>query len=149
MFEEIIKTHSKFWPYKLFGKPTEARLRNYMQLCVYLIKIFLLCGISSIVTRCVSPIFVKDILLPQDCWIPENSHFAKNVIYIFEIIFYIESITYFPLFDGLYIVITGNIKSQFILLQKALESLNLKEEKEEISWAKLKNITEHHKLVLR
>lgn len=149
VYEDIIQKHSNFWPYDLFGTATELKLRKYMRFCVSLIHFFLVSGVSSIVTRCVSPIFAKDILLPEDCWIPGKSTLAKNLIYLLEVCFYIESITYMPLFDGLYLVITGNIKSQFVLLQNALESINFKKETEEVSWLKLKEFSQHHKLLLR
>nr|XP_015835232.1 PREDICTED: uncharacterized protein LOC107397890 isoform X2 [Tribolium castaneum] len=148
LYEDVIQQHSQFWDYGLFGKTTELRLRKNMKFCVFLIKCFLTSGIASIVVRSISPLFVKDILLPQECWIPGNNPVALKVIYVLEILFYLESTTYFPLFDGLYLIMTGNLKSQLILLQKAVESVDLVRDDDEISWRKLKKCCQHHKLLL-
>nr|XP_015835255.1 PREDICTED: uncharacterized protein LOC107397893 isoform X2 [Tribolium castaneum] len=148
-FEDVIQKHSQFWDYGLFGTKTESRLRKNMEFCFLLLKCFIISGIASIIVRCFSPLFMKELLLPQDCWIPGNQPVAKKIIYVLQIIFYIESMTYTPLFDGLYIIMTGNLKSQLILLQKAIESIDLKRQDDETSWRRVKECCQHHKFLLR
>ncbi|XP_064212725.1 uncharacterized protein LOC107397893 [Tribolium castaneum] len=147
-FEDVIQKHSQFWDYGLFGTKTESRLRKNMEFCFLLLKCFIISGIASIIVRCFSPLFMKELLLPQDCWIPGNQPVAKKIIYVLQIIFYIESMTYTPLFDGLYIIMTGNLKSQLILLQKAIESIDLKRQDDETSWRRVKECCQHHKFLL-
>ncbi|EFA04561.2 odorant receptor 149 [Tribolium castaneum] len=150
LYEDLIKEQSRFWKYDLFGEPTESKLRKNMQFCVSLIKLIVISGIMSTVVHCSSPFLVENIDLPQSCWIPGNNSIVKNIIYVAESAIHIECLNYLAVFDGLYLLTTTNLKAQFVLLQKAIESITFKSGDEETyAWTQLKACSQYHIYLLR
>ncbi|XP_064212959.1 uncharacterized protein LOC107397885 [Tribolium castaneum] len=147
-FEELIEMHSQFWDYSLFGKTTESKIRKSTGLYKFILKCYVVCGVISVSLRSLAPIFAKNLVLPQDCWIPGNSTIARFIIYAFETVLYAEGVSYYTFFDGLLLMITANLKAQFILLQKAIQSINFETDSSETAWVKLVKCCEHHKFLL-
>ncbi|XP_044268810.1 uncharacterized protein LOC123013990 [Tribolium madens] len=148
LYEEILEQQFHYWNYGLFGESTETKLRKNMEICVSILKFLLMNASISVGLHSISPFFVKSLQLPQSCWIPENNPIARDVIYLFLVILYVECINYVVVFDGFYLLIATNIRTQFVLLQKAADSIKLKSGEEEIIWAKLKKYSQYHSFIL-
>ncbi|EFA04731.1 odorant receptor 7a [Tribolium castaneum] len=148
VFAEIIELHSRFWDYGLFGKATETKIRKKVDFFKFILKCYIVSGITATSTRSIVPIFDKNLTMPQDCWIPGNNSIVKHIIYAFQVIFYAESISYFTFFDGFLLIVTANLQAQFILLQKATGSINFETDSEETAWKKLVKCCEHHKFLI-
>ncbi|EFA04733.1 uncharacterized protein LOC103314627 [Tribolium castaneum] len=149
IYEDILKKQSHYWKYYMFGKPTEMKLRKSMEFCVMVIKFLIASTTGSIIFHSIiSPIIEGKIVLPQPCWVPNNDPVANDIIFALENIFYMEGTNYLVVFDGLYLLMTANLKTQMILLRKAVASINFRED-EKTTWAKLKEYCEYHKFLLR
>ncbi|XP_044267779.1 uncharacterized protein LOC123013370 [Tribolium madens] len=148
LYEDLIEEQSRFWKYDLFGKLTESKLRKNMQFCESLIKLIVISGCISATVHSISPLFVKDLELPQACWIPGKNPIAKNIIYVLESVIHVECLNYVAVFDGLYLLTTANLKVQFVLLQKAIECITLKNGEEKTSWTQLKQCSQYHRYLL-
>ncbi|XP_008199314.2 uncharacterized protein LOC103314628 [Tribolium castaneum] len=146
--ENVIDKHDQFWKYDSFSKTIAARCYRSMDLCQMLINFIMIGTTISIVVHCSLPLFLKDLLLPQSSWIPGNSSIARIVLYIMEIIVYIECLILMEMFDGLYLLMTVNLKVQFMLLRKAIESINVEKEDDEKCWQKMKDYCKYHKFLL-
>nr|XP_015835517.1 PREDICTED: uncharacterized protein LOC107397935 [Tribolium castaneum] len=148
LYEEILELQFYFWKYGLFGETTGSKLRKSMKTCVSVLKFIVINGSMSVTLHSISPLLVKSLVLPQSCWIPGNNPVAKNVIHIFLVIMYVECLNYLVVFDGLYLLTATNLKAQFILLQKAADSIKLTRGEEELSWMKLKKFSQYHAFIL-
>jgi hypothetical protein len=104
LLEEIIEDHSHFWTYDLFGKAFGDRLRKTMDLCVSIIKLFIIGGVIAGLIYWTAPFYIKKYSLPHACWIPGNNSVATIILYILESIFYIEINVIIVAFDGLYLL---------------------------------------------
>jgi hypothetical protein len=153
LLEEIIEDHSHFWTYDLFGKASGNRLRKTMDLCVSIIKLFIIGGVITASIYWTAPFYIKNYSLPHACWIPGNNFVATVILYILESIFYIEVVVIIVAFDGFYLLMCFNLKIQFILLCKAVNSIqlgvNATKADEEVCWVKLKQYNHYHKFLLK
>jgi hypothetical protein len=153
LLEEIIEDHSHFWSYDLFGKVSGNRLRKTMDLCVSIIKLFIIGGVITASIYWTAPFYIKNYSLPHACWIPGNNFVATIILYILESIFYIEVVVIIVAFDGFYLLMCFNLKIQFILLCKAVKSIqlgvNATKADEEVCWMKLKQYNHYHKFLLK
>jgi hypothetical protein len=153
LLEEIIEDHSHFWTYDLFGKAFGDRLRKTMDLCVSIIKLFIIGGVIAGLIYWTAPFYIKKYSLPHACWIPGNNSVATIILYILESIFYIEINVIIVAFDGLYLLMCFNLKLQFVLLCKAVNSIklgtNATKVNEEMCWGKLKHYNHYHKFLLK
>lgn len=147
--EGIIDKHDKFWKYDSFEKPIAAQCYKNMDLCTMLINFIMIGTTISIIVHCSLPLVLKDLLLPQACWIPGNDPIARVILYVMEITVYIECLILMEMFDGLYLLMTVNLRVQFWLLRKAVESINVEKENDEECWQKMKTFCKYHKFLLR
>lgn len=149
LFEYILEKHIHYWNYDMFGKTTELKLHQSMKFRVSLLKFIVVNSLVAITLHSISPLFLESQILPQACWIPRNNPIAKNIIYILEITFYLECMFSLLVFDGLYLLMTSNLKSQFVLLQKAVNSIKLNYVEKKTTLTKLKKYSQYHSFLLR
>lgn len=120
-----------------------------MSVCVLLVKFNMITAGISISIYASLPAFIKDIIPSQDCWIPGNDPVARIIIYVVELIVHVEGLSLLSIFDGLYLLITANLKMQFKLLRTAIQTINLKTDDEEVYWIKFKKCCQYHKFLIR
>nr|XP_015839440.1 PREDICTED: odorant receptor 43a-like [Tribolium castaneum] len=96
----------------------------------------------------IAPIIMHEMILPQPCWNPGNTTIGRNIIFFVENIFYIEGTSNFVIFDCLYFLLATNLRIQFALLRKELNSIDFKEDSEEKCFARLVKCSQYHKLLL-
>jgi hypothetical protein len=153
LFEEMIDEYSRFWTYDLFGVPAKNKLKKQMSFCVSIIKLFMVGGTLSVVVHFTAPFYVKEYLLPHPCWIPGNNFIARVILYGLETVFYVETFFIIVVFDGFYLLMCCKLKIQFVLLCKAVRSIqlgaNTTRTHEEECWKKLKRYNQYHKFLLK
>ncbi|RZC32324.1 7tm 6 domain containing protein, partial [Asbolus verrucosus] len=152
LFEEISEDRSRFWHYDLYGKTAGDKFRNQMALCVSLFKFIWMSAAVSIIFRCCTPLFVPEYVLPDACYIPGESIYTVVIIFVLEVIFYLEMTFLFGVFDAFFVLMCVDLKVQFKLLNKTLRTINVGVDKEknheESCWRKLKKCFAHHRFLL-
>ncbi|RZC41244.1 7tm 6 domain containing protein, partial [Asbolus verrucosus] len=150
--EEVIDERSHFLSYDLFGEELGRRYRNRMKFRITVIKFFWTVAFFTSFMFVLTPLFVKDVLLPHTCWIPGNNGILRIVIYNLEIIYYVELTLLIGVFDGIFLFTCLEIQIQFELLKRSIQSINFGldsgEEYEKFCLVKLKTCSIHHNFLL-
>lgn len=124
-----------------------------MSFCVALVKFTWITGVVSLTFHSSAPIFVKSMDLPQPCWIPGEIFIFRVIIYILEVIFYIEVVFLLGVFDGFYLMFCSELQVQLQLLCKVISDINIGADAslshEEMCWQKMKEYSNYHRFLIR
>ncbi|EEZ97777.1 uncharacterized protein LOC107398752 [Tribolium castaneum] len=149
VYEDLLETQKLYWAYNRFGQAFESTQRKRMYFCLLVTKFII--GYSCVSLSyhsIIAPIIMHEMILPQPCWNPGNTTIGRNIIFFVENIFYIEGTSNFVIFDCLYFLLATNLRIQFALLRKELNSIDFKEDSEEKCFARLVKCSQYHKLLL-
>ena len=153
LLEEIITDRRFFWNYDTFGEELKTRFNHEMSIRNFIIKS--LSGISVVMLTYffLTPVFAKNVALPQAAWIPGNTTLSTTLMYIFQIVCISESIPVAIIIDGTFLLMCGEMEIQFTLLKKLLLSVEIgkngSSDHQDTCFQKLKTGALYHSFLLK
>lgn len=124
-----------------------------MNFSVSLIKNLWFASTFSLIFHFCTPFFVENAVLPDACWIPNNNQTLTVLIYIFEMLFYVEVIFLLGVFDAFFLCMCTDLKIQFEILIETIRVIKVQIDKKTIKdkkvLKKFKICFKHHCFVLK
>lgn len=152
-FDNIIKSRLLFWSSDLFGDTLEKNFRQNNIFWLKCLKLFLFCCFVLTTTIGLTPLFVETVIVPSSCWIPKNNEALRIFIWIAEILLCLELILECASFDGLFLFMCSDLKTQLSLIVETLKAIQLKKHQkcdyDDRILVEMKRCSNHHRFLLR
>ncbi|XP_063904937.1 odorant receptor 98a-like [Zophobas morio] len=94
-------------------------------------------------------LFDRSKVVPLMCWTPEDNKLLTAVIYIMQVLIMLEIMWALLSLDSFYLLMCTDLRIQFLLLQKTIQSVKLGEGSDTKGLVKIIDCTKHHKFLLR
>ena len=154
MHRKLIKEVNKdrdenFWKYDLISTEMGLSFERQMIICTRIIKVVVSGGVFTVILFCLTTVFDRSKVVPLMCWTPEDNKLLTAVIYIMQVLIMLEIMWALLSLDSFYLLMCTDLRIQFLLLQKTIQSVKLGEGSDTKGLVKIIDCTKHHKFLLR